>query len=283
MIGFVVRLLWRLIILAIGIGLALFALVIVRPYADAYLPTFLVLILFWCVFAYLVIPALIRLFRLLIKPDHIPLHATTADGWPSDPVNIVLIAHDRRHLRRVMKQAGWYAADKATLKNSLREAWALVMNRAYPAAPMSSLFLFNRPHDIGFEIPTNGKMSPRTRHHVRFWKLTEPPLLATDHEHFSFWSKKLRRFVQGERTIWIGAATEDIGPLDLRWRTGQLTHRVSHDDTKERDFLIQSLKDAGVARHVRMTRRGDAVSFRGQSWRTRYVTDGALKVIELKK
>lgn len=279
----IARIIWRLIIFALGVVVGYIAVFIIRPYADTYLPVYVVAILLWCLFAYVVMPALIRLFRILIKPDHIPLHATTGDGWPSDPVNIVIVAHSKLHLRKSMQKAGWYEADRATLKNSLREGWALLFNHAYPAAPMSSLYLFNRPHDIGFEIPTNGQMSPRTRHHVRFWKLTPPPLAHNDHQHFSFWANRLKRFVQGERSIWIGAATEDIGPLDLRWRTGQLTHRVSHDDSKERDFLIQSLKDVHLCGQVRTTTRGDAFRFRGQSFRTHYVTDGSLKVVELKK
>lgn len=283
MIRTIVHTIWRVLVFGLGLLSAWFLFFVVRRYADSQLPGIVVYLLLWCVSAYFVVPLLLRILRLVIKPNHIPLYATTPDGWPSDPVNLAIIARDKAELRRAMKKAGWYEADKLTLKTGLREVLAIMLDRSYPQAPVGTLLLFNRHQDIAFEIPTNRRNSPRTRHHVRFWKLTAPPIVGESHTvHASFWAQQLHKFRGPKRSIWIGAATEDIHPIAFRWRTGQLTHGVSEDDLQERDFLIASLVDNGLSKKVATTRRGETVSFRGQSFRTRYVTDGSLKVVELK-
>ena len=281
MLGSIFRVLWRLFVFAVGL-LSAWVIFKLYPYADRYFPVYIVILLIYCVVAYLIIPALIRLFRVVIKPDHIPLYVTTRDGLPSDPVNLAIVARNKTQLRRAMKRAGWYEADPSTLKNSLREAASILFNRAYPQAPVSTLYLFNRRHDIAFQIPTNPNQSARTRHHVRFWELTEPPLAHNDHQHFNFWSKQLRKFIAPTgRSIWIGAATEDSHPIGIR-RTGTFTHRISHDANAERDFIIQTLRDSRDVARISSTKRGEQVKFRGQQFRTEFISDGSLKVVELK-
>lgn len=282
MFRFIIRTVWRILIFAIGaiiIWLSVFELI---PFVDARLPLYLVLLLFYCLFAYAIIPALMRLFRLVIKPDHIPLYVSTGDGWPSDPVNIAIVAKSREHLERAMHEAGWYTADKDTLKNTLREGISIAFNQRYETAPMSNLYLFNRPQDIGFEIPTNSAGSARTRHHVRFWRLEEPVYEAKHANHYEFWAQKLRHLFHIERELWIGAATEDTHPIGIRWRTGQITHRVSRHDSTERDFMIQSLKDSGSVARISHTEPGDKLKFRGQQFRVSYTTDGSIQVIHLR-
>jgi hypothetical protein len=252
MFSLVFRLLWRILIFVIGIALGWFAVTTVYPYADSRLPAFLVIFLLYCAFAYGVIPLLVRLLHIFIKPDHIPLYVTTGDGWPSDPVNIALIATSRSHLKKQMRKAGWIEADPLTFKNAFREVVSIIFDTAYPAAPLSNLYLFNRKHDIGFEIPTSKSGSARTRHHVRFWRLDEPPIHA-DNKHlagYTFWFQKLRHLVSGDKEMWIGAATEETHPIDIQWRTGQLTHGGSHESDKERDFIIQSLQDVNAISSV---------------------------------
>lgn len=281
MINTILRIIWRLLIFALGSAVAWFMVFHAYPYADTRLPAFVALLLFYCLFVYLIFPTLMRLFRIVIKPDHIPLYATTGDGWPSDPINLAILANNKTHLRRAMKKAGWYEADKLNVRNGFREVMSILFNLPYPAAPVSGLYLFNRRHDIAFQIPTNSKLSARTRHHVRFWRLEEPRPKLGNHHHYGFWKTQLEKFVGVKRSIWIGAATEDHLPVDLQWRTGKLTHGGSHDANAERDFIIATLKGTGVVKRVSTTRSGDELKFRGQQFRTIYITDGSLKVIEL--
>jgi hypothetical protein len=45
-----------------------------------------------------------------------------------------------------------------------------IFNKPYPTAPFSTLYLFGRGQDIGFQKAIDN--SPRKRHHIRFWALS---------------------------------------------------------------------------------------------------------------
>lgn len=283
MFSFIFRLLWRFLIFTLGVSIVWISVTKIYPYADSRLPAFLVVFLLYCAFAYGIIPLLFRLFRVVIKPNHIPLYVTTGDGWPSDPVNIAIIATSRKHLTQKMNAAGWDTADPLTLRTAIREVISITFNKEYRKAPLSNLYLFNRPHDVGFEISTNPQGSARTRHHVRFWRLEEP-LMESGHNHhaYTFWFQKLRKFIVGEKELWIGAATEETHPIDIQWRTGQLTHGGSHESDKERDFIVQSLKDIRAVAKTHLSESGEQIRFRGQQVRTFYVSDGGIKIVHLR-
>jgi hypothetical protein len=282
MIAFFLRQLWRLIIFALGTLALQFLITAFWPEPGNRIAAFFSFLIVYCLMAYVFIPMLFRVYHFLIAHDHIPLYATYGDGWASDPINIAVIAKNKQQLRSVMNNAGWYEADPNTFKNSFHEAWSLVCNRPYPNAPVSKLYLFNRRHDIAFEIPTNDRMSPRTRHHVRFWQLQAPLPNKHDRGHFAYWSVKLTKWLGREKQIWIGASTEDFRPFEVRWRTGSLTHGVRHDADKERDFIIETLRDKGLVKSVESSDPGEQLRFRGQSFRTIFTTDGSLKIIKLK-
>jgi len=282
MIHFFLRWLWRVAILLLGVAALLLTVGAVWPDSNSRLAVFVALFVIYCLMAYLIIPSLFRLYHVLVKHDHIPLYATYGDGWASDPVNIAVVVRDRQQLQTAMAKAGWYEADPASLKNSLREGYALLFNAPYPSAPVSTLYLFNRKHDIAFQLPTNDKLSPRTRHHVRFWRLEVPEPHKHDRGHFAFWSEKLTKWLGLEKEIWIGASTYDFKPFDIRWRTGSITHGVRHNADEERDFIIQTLKDAKTIRAVETSEPGEQFRFRGQSFRTIFTTDGSLKIVRLK-
>lgn len=283
MLGFLLRSLWRLIILLAGALSLWTAFFIVMPYADERIPQFVVLFVLYCAFAYGIIPALIRVFRLVIKPNHIPLYASTGDGWPSDPVNIALIVRDKQHLQKVMEGAGWITADPMTLKNSFRALVSIIFNTPYPAAPFSNLYLFNRAHDIGFEMPNNDTKSARTRHHVRFWKLQEPTDSIAKNHHYTFWYEKLQKWLGVNREIWIGAAVEETSAIRIQWRTGQLTHGGHKDSDRERDFIISGLESKNLIHSLHTSTAGKELRFRGQQISAVYITDGSLKVVQLRR
>jgi len=277
------RILWRGIIFLLGSLSLWFIVAKFIPYVDRRVPLFFALLAAYCVLAYLIIPSLIRLFRLVIKPNHIPNYVTTGDGWPSDPVNIAIVARNKKSLVQAMKAAGWYRAHDLTFHSGLRELRSIIMNSPYPEAPLSNLYLFGQKQDIGFEIPTNRAQSARTRHHVRFWRVRDPrDRHVVAHPHLSFWQQQLRSILGGRNEVWVGAATEEVTPLDIQWYTGRLTHGGSHNSDRERDFIIQTLQDTKQAKRVFSTNPGEEVTFRGQQFRTIYVTDGSVKVIELR-
>lgn len=282
MLRFILRSVWRLIIFVLGVGALYFIVTALWPESGSRPAIFVALLITYCLMAYAVIPNLMRLFHVFSQPNHIPLYVTTGDGWPSDPVTLAVIAKDKKQLEQAMKKAGWYKADPLTFRNGFRELISIVFNTRYPDSPLSNLYLFDRPHDIGFEIPTNGAGSARTRHHVRFWRLEKPLVESRHSSHYHFWSEKLKHVLGVEREIWIGAATEETHAIDIQWRTGRLTHGGSHDAEKERDFIIESLRSTGSVKSVASSDPGESVRFRGQQFRTFYITDGGIKIVRLR-
>lgn len=280
--GFVLRLVWRLLIFLLGVYVVYAAVFLAFPYLSDKLPLAIVLLVLYCLLAYIAIPALVRLWRLVIKPNHIPMYATTGDGWPSDPVNIAVVANSEKHFKAAMEKAGWYVADKATFKNSIREAISIIFRTPYPHAPFSSLYLFGRPQDIGFQIPSNDRLSAYSRHHVRFWRL-ELPENISHQGHYYYWVKKLKHLLGNDKEVWIGAAIEDMHSLGIRWRSGQLTHRNNKDIDGERDFIINLLKDSKQIKAISTVKAGTPFQIRGQQFDNKFISDGSLQVVELRK
>lgn len=250
------------------------------PYLNKRLPVFIAFVVLYVGVAYFGIPALIRVWRVMFRPNHLPLYATTPDGWPSDPVNIAIVARSKRHLQRVMKLAGWYEVDKATPRNNIHAAWAMLLDRPYPTAPFSPLYLFNRPFDIGFQIPYGARKSPRHRHHARFWQLFEQP---KDGQHYSFWHKHFWKFLGRKKTVLIGAAIDDVGAHGIRWRNLQSNHRTHPLHYRERDFIIDSLRAVNHIHRIRQVQAGEPFAIRGQNIGTEpMICDGKLTIVELK-
>jgi LssY C-terminus len=150
----------------------------------------------------------------------LPMTTFTALGIAGDPLNVGLEG-SQEDVVCSMNAAGWSPADPVTFKSSLRIIGSVLFSRPYPRAPVSDLFYQGRREDLAFEKPS-GK-SADTRHHVRFWKVTE----AGDN---------------GE-PVWLGAATYDRGVGFSRY-TGQVTHHIAPDIDAERDLVSSDLASA---------------------------------------
>jgi hypothetical protein len=70
-----------------------------------------------------------------------------------------------QQLNAAFKLAGWSQADLLGLASSRRMIRAFVFNSPYPTAPFSTLYLFGRGQDVGFQKAIDN--SPRKRHHFR--------------------------------------------------------------------------------------------------------------------
>lgn len=281
MIGTLLRLLWRAFVGIVAAALAYETVFLFYPYLRHHLPFLVDIMLLYILIAYFGIPFLVRLWHLVLRPRHLPLYVTSGDGWSSDPVNVAIVCKNQRQLERAMQKAGWFAADKATPKNTLRFAYAMVFKRPYPTAPFSKLYLFGRYQDLGFQIQTGTPPTPWHRHHIRFWQLL-PDDPNKPHQHVTFWQNIFKLFTERKRQIWIGAATHDVGPFALRVRNLQLTHKIDENTDSERDFVISTLGDAGLIHSCETIPAGEPVKFRGQTFGVNIVTDGTLQVLELK-
>jgi len=197
------------------------------------------------------------LAALAVQPPgvHLPLlpSATlTRDGRPGDPVNLVLVG-TRSELSAAFRAAGWSAADPVTARSAVRIGVSVLLDRPYPAAPVSDLYLFGRPQDVAFELAVGD--SARTRHHVRFWEAG----VGDD-----------------GRPVWAGAGTFDLR-VGRSPATGRLTHRISPDVDAEREAVLAALRaSGGLAGEWSWQRGGPAVGRNGEGdW---YYTNGAVGV-----
>ena len=162
------RLLRRVLVLGLGI-FTVWLIAFVFRFTDSRLPTVLALAITYGVSAYIVLPRIVRMGLKVLQRKRVPRFTITWDGLPGDPVNLVLTG-TLQQLNAAFKLAGWSQADRLGLASSWRMIRAFVFNSPYPTAPFSTLYLFGRGQDIGFQKAIDN--SPRKRHHIRFWALS---------------------------------------------------------------------------------------------------------------
>ncbi|MDR7039208.1 hypothetical protein J2X36_003981 [Methylobacterium sp. BE186] len=262
----------RLLIAVLGLVTVWLILVLFYDVADRRLPLVLALASTYAAAAYLILPRAIRLGAYILNRGQVPSYTLTGDGLPGDPVNLALIG-SFDELRRAFLQIGWTQADPLGVGSAWKMARAFVLNRPYPDAPFSTLYLFNRGQDVGFQRSIDD--SPRKRHHVRFWGLpVERAEITLDTA--AFWLASSRP-AGAERVLWIGAATKDVG-ISLTRLSFQITHATDADTNAEREFLIRELTEHGVIAPVRYHFPGERLSIGTVN---RYVSDGLVAVAEL--
>jgi hypothetical protein len=150
---------------------------------------------------------------------------------------------------------------------------AFVFNAPYRTAPFSSLYLFGRAQDVGFQKAIDN--SPRKRHHIRFWALSlerAEDTLGTA----SFWLNTDRP-PDDARVLWVGAGTKDTG-LSLTRLTFQITHATDADTNTEREYIIAELKNNQLIADVRSFRAAQPLPTGRVN---HYVTDGEVTVANL--
>jgi LssY C-terminus len=264
-----IRFLRRALIFALGL-LCIWLIVFVFRVVDARRSWILALAVTYAMAAYVILPRAVRTGLKILQRKHVPSYTITGDGLPGDPVNLVLMG-TLQQLREAFAAAGWIEADPLGLTSSWRMVQAFVFNSPYPAAPFSTLYLFGRGQDIGFQKAIDN--SPRKRHHIRFWALS----LAHAESKLgkaSFWLNTDRP-PDGDCVHWIGAGTRDTG-ISLTRLTFQITHATDADTNAERDFIIAELEKSRVVGEVNSYQAGQPVERVN-----RYITDGEVTVANL--
>src|SRR5271168_932102 len=239
------RFLRRLLVVALGAFSVWLIVFVVFRFADNRLPWVLALAVTYGVAAYIVLPRIVRMGLKILLRKRVPRFTITGDGLPGDPVNLVLTG-TLQQLHAAFKLAGWSETDRLGLASSWRMVRAFLLNSPYPTAPFSTLYLFGRCQDVGFQLPIGD--SPRKRRHVRFWG---QPLDRAE-ETFdmpSFWLDA-HRPAEDERVLWVGAVTKDTG-ISLTRLSFQITHATDADTNEERDFIIAELQRHDVVANVR--------------------------------
>jgi hypothetical protein len=183
-----------------------------------------------------------------------PLRTRTtnkAGDAPGDPINLA-IQGTREDLEAAFTRAGWLAADQPTPGHLAQGVGAAIVEASAPRAPVSHQYYFGRSEDGAFERSSS---SARARHHVRIWQ------------------------VDSAGTLWVGAATEDIGLL-VNPLKARATHRIDPAIDHERDLLTRELLAGGCASFAGYASLGGvktATNVMGQS----FATDGKLAVLRV--
>lgn len=277
MIQYTVRQAKRFAVLLPGLVIVYFSVRDILPYFDRRLPFSVAIFATYVLAAYVLIPAIIRLFRIIIPTSHLPLYCVTPDGFASDPLNIGIIA-TRRELITAMEAAGWYVADRHSVKNVFRMVVAAAVGQVYRHAPVSTLYLFGRKQDIAFEIPIENKAGQR--HHVRFWATTYEKKKRLS-VHSVAWHHR-KRHVFGDNLLWVGAASLDTGLNFIRHNL-QITHMIDPDTDSERELIVRQLSDAGSMANVEMLKLDNPYRLINRVWRGYLQTDGKMSVVSLKR
>jgi hypothetical protein len=190
-----------LLIFALGVFSVWLIVFVVFEFADRRLPWILALGLTYAIGAYIILPRAVRMGLKILQRKRVPSFTITGDGLPGDPVNLVLVG-TLGQLRAAFATAGWSDADRLGLASSWRMVRAFVFNSPYPTAPFSTLFLFGRGQDIGFQKAIDD--SPCKRHHIRFWALSLARAEGTVGTA-SFWLNTDRP-LDNARVFWVGAS-----------------------------------------------------------------------------
>ena len=211
-------------VFALG-AFSVWLIVFVFQITDSRAPTILALSLVYALAAYVLLPRIVRMSLKILQRKSVPSFTLTGDGFPGDPVNLVLMGEFDK-LRAAFLAAGWTEAEPLNLDQLLANGRRLPAQPILPAAPFSTLFLFGRAQDVGFQKAID--RSPRKRHHVRFWALSlkrnDEPLNTP-----GFWLNADRPPID-EPALWVGAGTRDTG-LSFTKFTFQFTHATATTST----------------------------------------------------
>ena len=268
----VMRFLQRLAIFGLGVFCVWLIVFVVFETTDRRLPWILAVSITYGFAAYIVLPRAIRLGLKILQHKRVPSYTITGDGLPGDPVNVALVG-TLQQLRSAFAILGWSESDQLGLASSWGMIRAFVLNSPYPTAPFSTLYLFGRGQDIGFQKAIDN--SPRKRHHIRFWALSVTRAQAT-WGAASFWLNTDRP-PDSERVLWVGAGTRDTG-LSLTRLTFQITHATDSDTNAERDHIIAELKKCRMIEAVEVYQSGQGIM---TAHVNHYVTDGEIALARL--
>ena len=174
-----------------------------------------------------------------------------------DMVNFVIVG-SQEDVLGALDAATWHVADTNNEKAMLNAVMQTYDSKDYLAMPMSTLYLFGRKQDFGFEMAEPIAMVA-SRHHFRIWKAP---------------------FTSNGREVWVGAGTHDIGFAKDK-RNNSVTHKIDPSVDGERANIGSSLQKANKARIMNYYLPPNPVQDAKNATGDGYRSDGRLLVIFL--
>jgi hypothetical protein len=156
----------------------------------------------------------------------IPRRIADKAGDPGDMVNFLIIG-SQDAMEKAFTAAGWVKVDTNVTETVLKGFLASMSKESYLTMPMSPLYLFGRQQDYG-------------------WAHAEPISVVASRNHLRIWKAPVE--VSG-RTLWVGAATHDVG-FEKDQRNNGLTHKIDPNIDLERDYVEKTLTFTGTVAEV---------------------------------
>jgi len=189
--------------------------------------------------------------------DGLPRRVNDQFNNLGDMVNFVIVG-SQKDVQAALEAASWHVADtdnKKAVFNALMDTYE---NKDYLAMPMSTLYLFGRKQDFGYEMAEPIAMVA-SRHHFRIWKAP---------------------FTWNGSEVWVGAGTHDIGFAKDK-RNNNVTHKIDPAVDGERDNIGSSLQKASKTKTLTYYLPPNAVTDAKNATGDGYHSDGRLLVIFL--
>jgi hypothetical protein len=190
--------------------------------------------------------------------DQIPRRVTDSQGTPGDRINFAIVGSEDQ-IKETLRSAGWVIVDKNVQETILKGVIATFSKQAYLTLPMSMLQLFGRDQDYGYAH-------------------AEPIAVVTQRHHFRLWKSPNDA---GGSTVWIGAGTHDIG-FDRDVRNDRLTHKIDPDTDKEREFIVETLKQTGAVVKTDYVMPKDTVKKARTAHGEEFFADGRILIVWLR-
>src|SRR5260221_22776 len=179
------------------------------------------------------------------------------DGNPGDMVNFLILGSEDV-MKNVFTAAGWVKVDADVRGTVLHGILESISKESYLTMPMSPLYLFDRAQDYG-------------------WAHAEPIKVVASRNHLRIWKAPFE--VDG-RTLWVGAATHDIG-FERDERNDGVTHKIDPDIDLERDYVEKTLISTGLVSEVTHVLPAEALKEARTATGGSFHSDGRVLVLKL--
>lgn len=189
--------------------------------------------------------------------DNLPRRVNDQFKNQGDMVNFVIVGSEK-DVQAALDAATWHLADTSNENAVLNALMQTYDNKDYLAMPMSTLYLFGRRQDFGYEMAEPIAMVA-SRHHFRIWKAP---------------------FTWKGSEVWCGAGTHDIGFAKDK-RNGSVTHKIDPAVDGERENIGSSLQKANKAKTLTYYLPPNPVQDANNATGDGYHSDGRLLVIFL--
>lgn len=189
--------------------------------------------------------------------DSLPRRVNDQFNNLGDMVNFAIVG-SQKDVQAALEAATWHVADTSNEKAVVNALMETYESKDYLAMPMSTLYLFGRKQDFGYEM-------------------VEPIAMVASRHHFRIWKAP---FTWKGQEVWVGAGTHDIGFAKDK-RNNNVTHKIDPAVDGERDNIGSSLQKANKAKTLSYYLPPNPVQDAKNATGDGYHSDGKLLVIFL--